>query len=200
MLSGPPFKTFTWFVTIYCSSKQCYGPTHGLQIGLNNKIIGWFTLLHNPTLRYRLTRIVVDNEAGPHRNHTVVFLGSEKGIILKFLAKMNKGFLNDSLFLEELSVYNPDKYVTMWACVSNRGNTWRQLPQTKEGEFFSNLCECVCVHTCTCECVYKWFRSVSFCYSTINQVSQPTSSTTTHRFPRPKLWSEASHPDGYSII
>ncbi|KAM4746441.1 semaphorin-6A isoform 3-T5 [Anableps anableps] len=60
-------------------------------------------------VRYRLTRIVVDNEAGPHRNHTVVFLGSEKGIILKFLAKMNKGFLNDSLFLEELNVYNPDK-------------------------------------------------------------------------------------------
>lgn len=60
--------------------------------------------------RYRLTRIAVDNEAGPHKNHTVVFLGSEKGIILKFLAKMNKGFLNDSLFLEELNVYNPDKY------------------------------------------------------------------------------------------
>uniref|UniRef100_A0A674MWR9 Semaphorin 6A n=1 Tax=Takifugu rubripes TaxID=31033 RepID=A0A674MWR9_TAKRU len=34
-------------------------------------------------VRYRLTRIVVDNEAGPYKNHTVVFLGSEKGIILK---------------------------------------------------------------------------------------------------------------------
>lgn len=54
---------------------------------------------------------MVDGEAGPHKNHTVVFLGSEKGIILKFLAKMNNGFLNDSLFLEELNVYNPDKYV-----------------------------------------------------------------------------------------
>ncbi|KAG7277857.1 hypothetical protein CRUP_006757 [Coryphaenoides rupestris] len=32
---------------------------------------------------YRLTRIAVDNEAGPYRNHTVVFLGSERGIILK---------------------------------------------------------------------------------------------------------------------
>lgn len=60
-------------------------------------------------VRYRLTRIVVDNEAGPYKNQTVVFLGSEKGIILKFLAKMNNGFLNESLFLEELSVYNPDK-------------------------------------------------------------------------------------------
>ncbi|XP_051924028.1 semaphorin-6A isoform X4 [Hippocampus zosterae] len=63
-------------------------------------------------VRYRLTRIVVDSEAGPYKNHTVVFLGSEKGIILKFLAKMNNGFLNDSLFLEELNVYNPDKCST----------------------------------------------------------------------------------------
>ncbi|XP_010769783.1 semaphorin-6A-like [Notothenia coriiceps] len=62
---------------------------------------------HN--VRYRLTRIVVDNEAGPYNNHTVVFLGSEKGIIVKFLANMNSGILNDSLFLEELNVYNPDK-------------------------------------------------------------------------------------------
>lgn len=60
-----------------------------------------------------MTRIVVDNEAGPHRNNTVVFLGSEKGIILKFLAKMNNGFLNNSLFLEEVNVYNPDKYVAL---------------------------------------------------------------------------------------
>ncbi|KAG7253343.1 hypothetical protein CRUP_008472, partial [Coryphaenoides rupestris] len=48
-------------------------------------------------VRYRLTRIAVDNEAGPYRNHTVVFLGSERGIILKFLAKMDSGLLNDSL-------------------------------------------------------------------------------------------------------
>uniref|UniRef100_A0A672M0T3 Semaphorin-6A-like n=1 Tax=Sinocyclocheilus grahami TaxID=75366 RepID=A0A672M0T3_SINGR len=60
-------------------------------------------------VRYRLTRIAVDNAAGPHRNHTVVFLGSERGIVLKFLAKMQSGFLNDSLFLEELSVYNQEK-------------------------------------------------------------------------------------------
>ncbi|MGH0177714.1 UNVERIFIED_CONTAM: hypothetical protein FKN15_076048 [Acipenser sinensis] len=60
-------------------------------------------------VRYRLTRIAVDNAAGPYQNQTVVFLGSEKGIILKFLAKMSSGFLNDSLFLEELNVYNPEK-------------------------------------------------------------------------------------------
>lgn len=61
-------------------------------------------------VRYRLTKIAVDTAAGPYENHTVVFLGSEKGIILKFLARIgNSGFLNDSLFLEEMSVYNPEK-------------------------------------------------------------------------------------------
>ncbi|XP_026769195.2 semaphorin-6A isoform X2 [Pangasianodon hypophthalmus] len=60
-------------------------------------------------VRYRLTRIAVDNTAGPYRNYTIVFLGSERGIILKFLAKISSGFLNDSLFLEELSIYNPEK-------------------------------------------------------------------------------------------
>ncbi|XP_062854385.1 semaphorin-6A [Trichomycterus rosablanca] len=60
-------------------------------------------------VRYRLTRIAVDNAAGPYRNYTIVFLGSERGIILKFLAKISGDFLNDSLFLEELSIYNPEK-------------------------------------------------------------------------------------------
>ncbi|XP_042306207.1 semaphorin-6A isoform X4 [Sceloporus undulatus] len=61
-------------------------------------------------VRYRLTKIAVDNAAGPNRNHTVVFLGSEKGIILKFLVRTGtSGFLNDSLFLEEMSIYNSEK-------------------------------------------------------------------------------------------
>uniref|UniRef100_A0A8D2P356 Semaphorin 6A n=1 Tax=Zosterops lateralis melanops TaxID=1220523 RepID=A0A8D2P356_ZOSLA len=61
-------------------------------------------------VRYRLTKIAVDSAAGPYQNYTVVFLGSEKGIILKFLARTgNTGFLNDSLFLEEINVYNPEK-------------------------------------------------------------------------------------------
>ncbi|XP_070599009.1 semaphorin-6A isoform X4 [Erythrolamprus reginae] len=61
-------------------------------------------------VRYRLTKIAVDNAAGPNQNHTVVFLGSEKGIILKFLVRTgNSGFLNDSLFLEEMSIYNSEK-------------------------------------------------------------------------------------------
>ncbi|XP_005992129.1 semaphorin-6A isoform X2 [Latimeria chalumnae] len=60
-------------------------------------------------VRYRLTKIAVDTAAGPHQNHTVVFLGSEKGVILKFLVRASSGFLNDSLFLEEMNVYNPEK-------------------------------------------------------------------------------------------
>ncbi|XP_066196038.1 semaphorin-6A isoform X2 [Sylvia atricapilla] len=61
-------------------------------------------------VRYRLTKIAVDSAAGPYQNYTVVFLGSEKGIILKFLARTGStGFLNDSLFLEEINVYNPEK-------------------------------------------------------------------------------------------
>ncbi|XP_021006003.1 semaphorin-6A isoform X3 [Mus caroli] len=61
-------------------------------------------------VRYRLTKIAVDSAAGPYQNHTVVFLGSEKGIILKFLARIgSSGFLNGSLFLEEMNVYNPEK-------------------------------------------------------------------------------------------
>ncbi|XP_077646485.1 semaphorin-6A isoform X4 [Lonchura striata] len=61
-------------------------------------------------VRYRLTKIAVDSAAGPYQNYTVVFLGSEKGIVLKFLARTgNTGFLNDSLFLEEINVYNPEK-------------------------------------------------------------------------------------------
>ncbi|XP_077200471.1 semaphorin-6A isoform X4 [Paroedura picta] len=61
-------------------------------------------------VRYRLTKIAIDAAAGPYRDHTVVFLGSEKGIVLKFLARIGKsGFLSDSLFLEEMSIYNPEK-------------------------------------------------------------------------------------------
>ncbi|XP_042528456.1 semaphorin-6A [Dipodomys spectabilis] len=73
------------------------------------------SIIHRPwflrtMVRYRLTKIAVDTGAGPYQNHTVIFLGSEKGIILKFLARIgNSGFLNDSLFLEEMSVYNPEK-------------------------------------------------------------------------------------------
>ncbi|XP_069818783.1 semaphorin-6A isoform X5 [Dendropsophus ebraccatus] len=61
-------------------------------------------------VRYRLTKIAVDSAAGPYQNNTVVFLGSERGVVLKFLARTGySGFLSDSLFLEEMNVYNAEK-------------------------------------------------------------------------------------------
>lgn len=134
--------------------------------------------------RYRLTRIVVDNEAGPNKNHTVVFLGSEKGIILKFLAKMNNGFLNHSLFLEELSVYNPLRYVGC-TCV------WDKLTGTKI-QFDAINDQINSVVAC--------LRLERVCvFPSISLLSQPTNPPAPS-VPQPKLHGEASQPDGYSII
>ncbi|CAG01437.1 unnamed protein product, partial [Tetraodon nigroviridis] len=64
-------------------------------------------------VRYQLNKIVVDTEAGPHRNRTVVFLGSSRGTILKFLIMPNQDntVTNSNIFLEELEGFNPDKCV-----------------------------------------------------------------------------------------
>ncbi|XP_061739894.1 sema domain, transmembrane domain (TM), and cytoplasmic domain, (semaphorin) 6D, like isoform X2 [Nerophis ophidion] len=68
----------------------------------------WYT-----KTRVRLTALAVDNEAGPHKNYTMVFIGSESGVVLKVLAKTSSRFLNDSLLLEEIDVFNKAK------CLSN---------------------------------------------------------------------------------
>ena len=57
-----------------------------------------------------LFRSAVDNAAGPHRNYTVVFIGSEAGVVLKVLAKTSTSSINDSLLLEEIDVFNKAKY------------------------------------------------------------------------------------------
>ena len=61
--------------------------------------------------RYQLNKMVVDSEAGPHRNRTVLFLGSSRGSILKFLIVPNQDntVTSSNVFLEELEGYNPDK-------------------------------------------------------------------------------------------
>ena len=61
--------------------------------------------------RYQLNKMVVDSEAGPHRNRTVLFLGSSRGSILKFLIVPNQdnSVTSSNVFLEELEGYNPDK-------------------------------------------------------------------------------------------
>ncbi|XP_056135408.1 sema domain, transmembrane domain (TM), and cytoplasmic domain, (semaphorin) 6D, like isoform X2 [Lampris incognitus] len=66
----------------------------------------WFT---KTRVRYRLTALAVDNSAGPHRNYTVVFIGSEAGVVLKVLAKTSAVSLNDSLLLEEIDIFNRAK-------------------------------------------------------------------------------------------
>ncbi|XP_041648325.1 sema domain, transmembrane domain (TM), and cytoplasmic domain, (semaphorin) 6D, like isoform X4 [Cheilinus undulatus] len=78
----------------------------------------WFT---KTRVRYRLTALAVDNEAGPHKNHTVVFIGAESGVVLKVLAKTSSSSLNDSLLLEEIDVFNRAK------CLSNRESDKRVL-------------------------------------------------------------------------
>ncbi|XP_068776085.1 semaphorin-6B [Struthio camelus] len=66
--------------------------------------------------RYQLRKIVVDNAAGPWGNHTVVFLGSSTGTVLKFLIKPNASTSpapaapgSQSVFLEEFETYHPGR-------------------------------------------------------------------------------------------
>ncbi|XP_041442718.1 semaphorin-6D isoform X3 [Xenopus laevis] len=66
----------------------------------------WFT---KTRVRYRLTAVAVDHLAGPHLNYTVMFVGSEAGVVLKILAKTNPFSLNDSVLLEEIDAYNRAK-------------------------------------------------------------------------------------------
>ncbi|KAM5235714.1 semaphorin-6D isoform 5-T5 [Ctenodactylus gundi] len=66
----------------------------------------WFT---KTRVRYRLTAIAVDRSAGPYQNYTVIFVGSEAGVVLKVLAKTSPFSLNDSVLLEEIEAYNQAK-------------------------------------------------------------------------------------------
>ncbi|MGH0176888.1 UNVERIFIED_CONTAM: hypothetical protein FKN15_073801 [Acipenser sinensis] len=69
-------------------------------------VVGVFTTQAN---RFKLTQIAVDTAAGPGKNHTVVFLGSEEGKVLKVLCSTAANSSHDSLLLEEVDVYNPAK-------------------------------------------------------------------------------------------
>ncbi|XP_030220550.1 sema domain, transmembrane domain (TM), and cytoplasmic domain, (semaphorin) 6Ba [Gadus morhua] len=60
--------------------------------------------------RYQLTTMVVDTEAGPQRNRTVLFLGSTRGTVLKFLmVPSGEPVAHSSVFLEEVEGFNPEK-------------------------------------------------------------------------------------------
>ncbi|XP_062405361.1 sema domain, transmembrane domain (TM), and cytoplasmic domain, (semaphorin) 6D, like [Sardina pilchardus] len=78
----------------------------------------WFT---KTRVRYRLTALAVDSAAGPNKNYTVVFIGSEAGIVLKVLAKSSPFSLNDSVLLEEIDVFNRAK------CLSTNEDDQRVL-------------------------------------------------------------------------
>nr|XP_015221210.1 PREDICTED: semaphorin-6B isoform X2 [Lepisosteus oculatus] len=62
-------------------------------------------------VRYQLSKIVVDTAAGPYRNHTLLFLGSDTGTVLKFLVhpQEDNRAAYSSVFLEEFEGFNPDK-------------------------------------------------------------------------------------------
>uniref|UniRef100_A0A3Q3VP33 Semaphorin-2A n=1 Tax=Mola mola TaxID=94237 RepID=A0A3Q3VP33_MOLML len=62
------------------------------------------------TSRFKLTQIVVDTSAGPFKNYTVVFLGSDNGHVLKILASTEGANASFSTqLLEDIDVYNPNK-------------------------------------------------------------------------------------------
>ncbi|KAM3595639.1 uncharacterized protein V6R79_000468 [Siganus canaliculatus] len=59
--------------------------------------------------RAKLTQIVVDVSAGPDKDRTVMFLGSEDGRVLKVLANTHANASASSRLLEDIDVYNPSK-------------------------------------------------------------------------------------------
>ncbi|ETE56489.1 hypothetical protein L345_17800, partial [Ophiophagus hannah] len=76
----------------------------------------YYNVTQSVILSYQLRKIVVDNAAGPGRNYTVVFLGSDSGTVLKFLIRANLSASSSparasshSLLLEEFETYPSDK-------------------------------------------------------------------------------------------
>uniref|UniRef100_A0A8C6SZA5 Sema domain, transmembrane domain (TM), and cytoplasmic domain, (semaphorin) 6E n=1 Tax=Neogobius melanostomus TaxID=47308 RepID=A0A8C6SZA5_9GOBI len=62
------------------------------------------------TSRFKLTQIAVDTAAGPYKNYTVMFLGSDNGHVLKILASTRGGNTSSNTqLLEDIDIYNPDK-------------------------------------------------------------------------------------------
>ncbi|XP_076020525.1 semaphorin-6D-like [Genypterus blacodes] len=59
--------------------------------------------------RSKLTQIAVDVSAGPFKDRTVVFLGSDDGRVLKVLASTHPNDSFGTKLLEDIDVYNPSK-------------------------------------------------------------------------------------------
>ncbi|XP_064815162.1 semaphorin-6D-like, partial [Oncorhynchus masou masou] len=107
----------------------------------------WFT---KTRVRYRLTALAVDNVAGPHGNYTVLFIGSEAGVVLKVLAKTSPLSLNDSILLEEIDLFNRAK------CLSNSEDDRHILSLHVDRDThsvyvaFSSCVDCACLSALSC--------------------------------------------------
>lgn len=81
-----------------------------LVCGSGPTIFHYFTFVICFLCRFKLTQIVVDTSAGPFKNYTVVFLGSDNGHVLKILASTEGANASFSTqLLEDIDVYNPNK-------------------------------------------------------------------------------------------
>lgn len=81
---------------------------------------------HQPLLtltsRALLTQVAVDGTAGPYRNTTVLFLGSNDGTVLKVLPPGGQSGGQEPILLEEINAYSPSR------CSGKRGaQTARQV-------------------------------------------------------------------------
>uniref|UniRef100_A0A287D9A9 Semaphorin-6C n=1 Tax=Ictidomys tridecemlineatus TaxID=43179 RepID=A0A287D9A9_ICTTR len=68
---------------------------------------------HQPLLTFTsralLTQVAVDGTAGPHRNTTVLFLGSNDGTVLKVLPPGGQPGRPEPILLEEIDAYSPSR-------------------------------------------------------------------------------------------
>lgn len=68
---------------------------------------------HQPLLtltsRALLTQVAVDGTAGPYRNTTVLFLGSNDGTVLKVLPPGGQSGGQEPILLEEINAYSPSR-------------------------------------------------------------------------------------------
>uniref|UniRef100_A0A8C1RVP7 Sema domain, transmembrane domain (TM), and cytoplasmic domain, (semaphorin) 6D n=1 Tax=Cyprinus carpio TaxID=7962 RepID=A0A8C1RVP7_CYPCA len=121
-------------------------------------------LITSTASRYKLTQIVVDTAAGPHKNRSVVFLGSEDGRVLKILTGTQA---NSSRLLEDISVFSPTQ------CSGERGVLGLELDKEHHALFvaFSSciirvpLSRCAQHGTCKRRCLHThdpyciWLRT-----------------------------------------
>uniref|UniRef100_A0ACB8EV83 Uncharacterized protein n=1 Tax=Sphaerodactylus townsendi TaxID=933632 RepID=A0ACB8EV83_9SAUR len=104
---SPPFEKYT-SSTQFPDKVLVFMKMHPLMDGSVSSTFTkpWFLMT---MVRYQLTKIVVDNSAGPKRDQIVTFLGTERGRVLKVWDRSENGpLLSSSILVEEMNVYNHD--------------------------------------------------------------------------------------------